>query len=650
MRDPFSIYESTFDRKKKIRSDIAWEEGIHGKNEDPNDFYEGNSKIPPMGLFISALLIIFVILGAQLVKLQITHGAYYQGLSNGNHMRVEEVLAPRGIIYDAQNQPLLQNVPSFELVVSPHDLPAGDVSSEVQSLAKTVNTDPKASFDPNALIKKLSTASRDSYQAISVTPNLSHDTALIFESQAQQYPGFSIENNPVRQYDDPYIFAHIIGYTGKINDSELAQYSGQGYLLNDYIGKAGLELSYEKYLKGTPGEERVEVDAAGNVQTTLGDVEPQPGNNLVLNIDGDLQRTIYNELVKNGNRKAAAVAMDPRTGQILALVSTPGFDNNLFSQKISQADYSALMNDPDQPMFNRAIAGLYPPGSTIKLVVASAGLQEGVITPDTKILDNGDLRVGSYQFHGWDLSGLGEMDVRSAIAESSDIYFYTVGGGQAKLGIQGLGPDRLAKYYELFGMGQKLGIDIPGEEAGLVGSPEERKARFSDPASQAWYLGDTYHESIGQGDMEVTPLQVAEWTAVVANGGTVYQPYIVNKVTDANGKTVLQNKPTAIRSNVVDPKYLEIVREGMLATVQSPSGTAKSLRTLPIEVAGKTGSAQFDDADPNSTHAWFTSFAPYNNPQIVVTVLIEKAGEGAPVAAPVVKATLAWWAANRYNK
>ncbi|MBU6447356.1 hypothetical protein KGQ24_00755, partial [Patescibacteria group bacterium] len=261
---------------------------------------------------------------------------------------------------------------------------------------------------------------------------------------------------------------------------------------------------------------------------------------------------------------------------------------------------------------------------------------------------NGDLVYNGYHFRGWNPAGLGPMNVRTAIAMSSDIFFYTVGGGQAALNIQGLGPERIDKYDYLFGMGQKLGIDLPGEQPGIIGGPDERKLAFSDPARQIWYPGDTYHISIGQGDMLVTPLQVAEWTAVVANGGTLYKPYIVDKVIDNNGNVVLQNKPAVIRAGFIDPANIEVVREGMRMTVTQ--GTAKSLQALPVDAAGKTGTAQFDSANPNAAHAWFTAFAPYENPQIVVTVLIEAGGEGSTAATPVVRETLQWWAQHRYKQ
>jgi len=638
-QDPFSVYNSAFGRKRYDHK-LDWEESLGNPEKNPEDYYEAHNTLPNLHLFIVVLLLIFGGLAFRLANLQLVKNHIYLKLADSNHIRVQEILAPRGIVYDAQGKPLVQNVPSFELVVTPLDLPR-PYDAEISSLGQII------SFDQEQLKTELKAKDPSSFQAITVVPDLDHDTAVLFEARANDFPGFSIENNPIRQYGDSQIFSNLLGYTGKINDAELAAHPDDNYISNDYIGKTGVEATYEKYLRGMAGQKQVQVDAQGHIQSVLGEVAADPGDNLVLNIDGDLQREIYKDiLAHNGNKKAAAVALNPQTGQVLALVSVPSYDNNLFAKGISKNDYSGLLNDPAHPLIDRAISGIYPPGSTIKPVIASAALQENVVTPDTKIVDNGDLVVGNFHFRGWKPGGLGPMDVRSAIAWSSDIYFYTVGGGQTSLGIPGLGPERIARYDQLFGMGQKLGIDLPGEATGIVGSPEERAARVSDPALAGWYLGDTYHISIGQGDMAVTPLQDASWTAAVANGGTLYRPYVVDKAVDPNGKVVAQNKPQAIRSNFIDPKNIEIVREGMRQTVVS--GTARSLSTLPVTAAGKTGTAQFDGADPSAAHAWFTAFAPYENPQIVITVLIEAGGEGSSAATPVVKDALDWWAKNRY--
>jgi penicillin-binding protein 2 len=397
------------------------------------------------------------------------------------------------------------------------------------------------------------------------------------------------------------------------------------------------------------------VDATGKFMSDLGENNPTAGDKLVLNLDKGLQDRLYQDLSTIKSPKAAAVALDPRTGAVLALASLPGFDDNLFAGGISQQDYQKLTSDPNLPMFNRTISGQYPPGSTSKLMTATAGLQTGVINEYTKIVDNGDLIVPNEfggapaEFHGWKPGGLGAMDVRSAIALSSDIFFYEVAGGSPNGSFPGLGPDRLADYFRKFGLGKPLGIDIPGEQPGLVPDPAWKMAYYNnDPLLGKWYLGDTYHMGIGQGFVLVTPLQVAEWTAIVANGGVGYVPQIAQKALDQNGNVVWQNQPKVLVSNIASSSVFQIVQEGMRQTVTA--GTAKPLNSLPITSAGKTGTSQFDGSDPSLTHAWFTAYAPYENPQIVITVLVEAGGEGNAVAEPVVKDALNWWAINRYKK
>ncbi len=644
-KNPFGIYNSDFGSKKssKRASNLAWEEGALFEAQDPDDYYEGHENDPKPIFYVAILGLCFLVLVVRLFYLQVNKGDYYRALADNNRLRIQDILAPRGIVFDSQDKPLVDNIPSFELVVTPVDLPKQNTDEEFNKLKSLVD------FDIDALKQGINSKGLTSFQSVSVVQNMLKEVAVQFESRAAEFPGFSIEHNPIRKYIDPLIFSHVLGYTGKITDKELAAHKDGNYAFNDYIGKTGLEVQYEEYLRGTPGKKQIEVDASGKIKSDRGEVQPQPGQSLVLNIDGDLQRELYKQIVaRNGNRKAAAVALNPQTGQVLALVSMPGFDNNLFSQGISQKDYQALITDPKQPLFNRTISGTYPPGSTIKPVIASAALQEKVVDDKTIIYDNGSINIGKFIFRGWKPEGLGPMDVRSAIAWSSDIYFYTVGGGQAGLNISGLGPERMGKYDYLFGMGQTLGIDLPGEQPGLVAGPDWKKKYFSDPDLQVWYPGDTYHIAIGQGDMLATPLQVAMWTSVVANGGTLYRPYILDKVLDGAGKTIFQNESSVIRADFIDPINIEIVREGMRQTVTS--GTARSLSSLPITAAGKTGTAQFDGANPEATHAWFTAFAPYDNPKIVITVLIEAGGEGSSAASPVVKETLKWWADNRYNK
>jgi penicillin-binding protein 2 len=324
------------------------------------------------------------------------------------------------------------------------------------------------------------------------------------------------------------------------------------------------------------------------------------------------------------------VAIDPRNGEIRALVSLPSFDNNLFSGKMSQEDYSKLISDPDKPLFNRAISGEYPPGSIIKPAVAVAALSEGVITPST-IIDGlgGSLNIGDYHFGDWKAHG--PSDVRLAIAQSNDIFFYTVGGGYGS--IQGLGMDRMKKYENLLGLGSKLGIDIQGESDGLIPSTDWKIAKFGE----RWYTGDDYHCAIGQGFVTVTPLQIADYIAAIANGGTLYQPRIVSKI--VNGNDTINNSSVVIRDKFISPDIIKVVQEGMREAVTS--GTAQTLKDLPVDVAGKTGTAQF--GSENKTHAWFVSYAPYENPELAMVVLVEGGGEGNSSALPVTKDVYNWY-------
>ncbi len=640
--NPFSLYNSKYGQKKGDM--LSWEESINGSSDEPEDYYEGHSSGSNSAFFRAILFLIFVILGVRLVYLQVVQSDYYSALAFGNHVRVQDVLAPRGVIYDSHRQVLAQNIASFELMATPVDLPKEGLEQLVEKLATIVP------LDREEALKTIREKGKNTFSGVSIIQSVPREAALAFEARAEEFPGFSIQNNPIRDYKDALIFSHVLGYTGKINDQELDEHKDNDkYILNDYIGKTGIEYSYERNLKGINGKKQLEVDARGVVKSSLGEIAPVAGSSLVLNIDAELQKEIYQEIVKrNPGKKAAAVAVHPQTGQVLALVSIPGFDNNLFAQGIKSSEYSALLNDPKKPLLNRVVSGTYPPGSTIKPVIAAAALQEGVVDENTTIFDNGDLVYGGYHFRGWKRDGLGKMNVRSAIAWSSDIYFYTVGGGQQALGIDGLGPERLTKYYSLFGMGKKLGIDTPSEATGIVASPSWRKEYFKTAELQKWYPGYTYHISIGQGDMITTPLQVTMWIATVANGGTLYKPYIVDAVLNDQGQVAIKNKPEVIRSDFVDAKNIEIVRQGMRETVVS--GTARSLNTLPITAAGKTGTAQFDGADLARTHAWFTAFAPYEDPQIAITVLVEDGGEGSTSSSPVVKAVLQWWAENRHNQ
>jgi penicillin-binding protein 2 len=657
MRNPFHLKNGIDSEDWLVQEkheSISFEESLADVNSRGVLEREQDSK-SRFGLIIFLVVAIFGLVIGRLYYLTVTKHDYYLEIARGNRLRIEYFSAPRGAIYDSHDLIIAANKPSFELVASPLDLPQdpGQLRSVVGNVAEILQ------IDPSEIESEISGQHAAIYQSILVKSNLTRDQALIFQERESSLPGFQVINAPIRDYKTPEAYAHAVGYVGKISADEYDAKSSQGYLYNDFLGKTGLEQTYEDYLRGKFGQQQVQVDARGVVQQVFGEIPAQPGDNLHLNLDDVLQQELFTALsgrLKTINKtRAAAIAVNPQNGKVLAYVSLPSFDNNLFAGGIDVKDYASLTANKNQPLFNRAIQGTYPPGSTVKPMIASAALQESVITPQTVLDDSGFLRIRNVYggpdslFYGYNHSGLGPVDVRRAIAVSSDIFFYMVGGGYTPAGLQGMGIDRLDQYFKDYHLGSPLGIDLPGEAGGLVPTPAWKAARFpNDPLAAKWYLGDTYHVSIGQGDLLVTPLQLLSWISTIANGGKIYQPYLVDHITDNQGKLVKQFEPQVLGTVPIDAQNLQIAREGMREAVTG--GTAKSLNTLSIEVAAKTGTAQFDSRDLSRTHAWFSAFAPYDNPQIAIVVLIEDGGEGGINAVPVVRQVLDWWAKNRYNK
>lgn len=574
--------------------------------------------------------IVLVLLGARVFFLNVVKGGYYQDVAVRNSVRNVLLSAPRGLIFDRYGKQLVRNVPSMELLATPGDLPTSE--EERQSMIERLRS--FIAFDSDEWEALLRSAGGTFSAPIVLKPSLTQDETLIFSARAAEFPGISLERSAVREYQDGLIFSHILGYEGKIRKEELAEYPD--YLPIDSIGKQGIEKSYESELRGKRGADRVEVDSRGAVKKALGVFEPEPGSDLILNIDADLQKKLFDSLSvaldTAGLRKGAAVAMDPRDGSVLALVSLPSFDNNLFAGGIDSANYAGLIEDDAIPLFNRAIAGEYPPGSTIKPFLASAALAEGVVTPNTQIESRGGITVAGFSFGDWKVHGF--TDVRHAIAVSSDVYFYSVGGGYGN--IRGLGMEKMDAYEQRFGFGSETGIDVPGEKTGFLPTAEWKEKKFGE----RWYIGDTYHASIGQGFVLATPLQLADATSAVANGGTLWKPRVVGQIRDRDG-TLRSMAPEALRRNVIDPSILKTVREGMRMTVTESVGTAQSLASLPVAVAGKTGTAQF--GTEKKTHGWFESFAPYEHPTIVLVVLIEGQENEGYFAVPVTKDVLSWY-------
>ena len=595
--------------------------------------------------FIALGLCLILFLGILIIRvgwLQIIQGDYYYKIAQENYIRSLPIKAARGIIYDRNKKPLVKNIPFFNLVVIPSKLPKDEIHLRIliDIISQAIEIE---SGEVEEIINKADFFSQDS---VLVKRNLDREKALALKSKLAEYDGFKVEADATRNYFDGEVFSHIIGYTGKVNDKEIKEYPN--YNLTDFIGKTGIEKSYEEILRGKYGSEEFEINSLGEIQRIINKKDPEPGLNLVLSIDAELQKKLYKTLDKKLQalklKKGAAVAIDPRNGKILALVSFPSFNNNLFAKGISEKDFENLLNDSALPFLNRVISGQYPPGSTIKPVIAAAALEENIVSEFKKINCQGKLVIPNPYFPSspsiypdWKTHGL--INITRAIAESCNVFFYTVGGGFDK--IEGLGIERIKNYSFLFGLGKISGIDIPGEVQGLIPDIEWKE---KNKPEEPWRLGDTYNVSIGQGDITVTPLQIAMATTAIANGGILFQPKILDRIINPiSGEVIKDIEPKIIRNHFISTANIKIVQKGMREAVIY--GSAKRLYNLSVEAAGKTGTAQFGEI--GETHSWFTSFAPYKNPEIVLVVLIEGGGEGHSGALPVVSDVLEWYFKDR---
>ena len=590
-------------------------------------------------IFFVAFIVLLSFLG-RAFWLQIWWGDYYANRANRNNVRLYQSQAPRGLIYDRNSKLLLDNATDFNLLLIPADIPKNEaLQTWVKKLSETLNKSESEIFE------FLETINTKSTEPVLFASNLNKDELITIETKLREVPGIFISQKTKRNYFENYYFSHLLGFLGKVSSTDLK--SDSFYTPPSFIGKAGLELQYENNLRGKPGKTAVIVDSSNTVLNILTAEEPTPGNNLILSIDKDLQKLLTDALKEKmadtGSPSAAAVIINPKSGEILSLVSLPSFDNNLFNSNLSDKTYSALAGDKRQPFFNRAISGTYASGSTIKPFMAAAALNENIVSPDYQVDDTlGYITVTnqynpdiSYIFHDWKAHGF--VDMRRAIAVSANVYFYVIGGGYKN--IKGLGIDRIDKYFRLFGFGSLLGIDLPGEAGGLVPNSTWKKS----VKNENWFIGDTYNVSIGQGDVLITPLQLAAAISAIANDGTLYKPQVVSKITNTNGNIIKEFKPEIIKRVNIDKEKLQIVREGMRGAVTE--GSAYLLNDLPIKVAGKTGTAQVTNTF-RKTNAWFTGFAPYDSPEISLAIVIEGAGEGSTAAVPVAKEVFNWY----YNK
>ncbi len=577
------------------------------------------------GFFLCAGGLILFLLG-RAFWMQIIQGETYRVQAEQNRLRHETVLPKRGIIRDRVGTILADNIPSFEVRGTERFLP--DQSNIREELLAKVGRVIGSSVGD---IESVFASSTDPDEPTVLKRDISYERAVALKVIGVETSGIEVVVSSKRRYPASAAIqslSHLLGYISGITPEELVQRKHEGYRQIDTIGKSGVEFEYEKMLRGTPGENIYEVDAQHQKTGVVGHREATDGADVTLSIHLDLQRAadeaLRAELMRANVTRGAAIAMNPQTGEILAAVSLPAYDNNIFSGTVSSTVFRALLQNPDHPLLPRLWAGSYPSGSTIKPVVATAALAEGIIQPQTAILSNGGIRIGPWFFPDWKAGGHGATNVRKAIAWSVNTFFYYIGGGYG--GFVGLGVERLTDWMQRFGLGQKTGLDLPGEVGGFVPS-QTWKERTKN---EHWFIGDTYNLSIGQGDLLVTPLQVARFTAMIANGGFPIAPHIILGADEYT---------TTTHSRIASADIIQTVRLGMRDTVVYGSGRA--LSSLPFSVAGKTGTAQWRSDKAN--HAWFTSFAPFENPQIVVTVLIEEGVEGSTTAILVAKDILQAW-------
>ena len=551
------------------------------------------------GLFHLAVIVGLAAIVGRLWQLQVASADEYAHAADQNRYRLATVDAPRGLIYDRLGRKLVHNVPGFAVRIVPGDLPEDEESREaVYARLSELLERPVRNGEGTGIADVVDNRQTGAYVAITVAEDVERQSAFIIEEERLSLPGVLVAAEARREYLDSGLMAHIVGYMGRIGQSDLEERADKGYEPGDRIGVAGIERTQEDALAGIKGQKHIEVDVDGREVQVIASEDPVPGHSIYLTIDTTFQRQVEDALRKGmqaaGSEVGVAIAMDPRTGEVLAMVSLPGFDNNLFASGISYEDLARLSNDPNHPLINHAVSGQYPPGSVFKIIPASGALQEGVITPNTTFECRGTMLLPNkffptdlsqaQPFYCWSRYGHGSINVVTALSQSCDIFFYKATGGFEDF--VGLGIDRLGEYAAMFGIGERTGIELSGEASGLL--PSERWKRLT--YSESWFTGDTYNAAIGQGYVLVTPLQMLNATASIANGGTLYRPQLVYQEVDVDGKVIEAFSPDVIRQLDIAPEYIQLVRQGMRGTVAN--GTAYRLHIPEIEVAGKTGTAE----------------------------------------------------------
>lgn len=588
------------------------------------------------------IIVLFGLLTAQLFHMQILRGSAYDERARSNHISTTIVLPERGLIYARDGTLLVQNEPTFAAAVIPANIDPDDDVALAAELERLLNV-------PAATVKRIINDGREGasgYDPLTIKPDIDRETALMLSQMSSSTPGVTVVIGSRRRYTEGSLLGHITGYVGPIDAEEYGGLRDQGYGLQDVLGQAGVEAQYEGLLRGDAGFVQSEVDSAGNEIRRLDDESPTPARGIVLSIDLDLQREVTRLLQKHRgeSKNMVAIVQNVRTGEILAMVSLPTYDANVFNEKDNDDEIRALLDDPGNPLLDHTIAATYPPGSTFKQVTGLAALQEGVATPDTTIESKGYLEVLNDQnefvryFPDW--SALGVLDFYGGVAMSSDVYFYYLAGGYRPAGFQGLGEERLAQYARAFGLGRPTGIDLPGEEAGIVPDAAWKEKVVGEP----WVLGDTYNFGIGQGYLTTTPLQMLNLTTAIANGGELLRPHVVTQIVDDKGRVVVPSARQTLGRLPISAENLRIMQTAMRAAITR--GTATPASVPGIAVAGKTGTAEFGvqlaDGTYATTHGWFTGYAPFDNPEIAIVTFVEHGG-GNQNAAPLARDILDYY-------
>lgn len=575
-----------------------------------------------------------VVIG-RLVQLQILQYDYFSTQSQGNRIRILPVPPTRGLILDREGRVLAENRPSFALELTPEQVP--DIEDALRRLAEAGLLDSEGLADARREI-----ARHRRFDAVPIRQQLSEEELARFAVRRPFFQGIEIKARLSRRYPFGEATAHALGYVGGINAEDQKTLDPVQYAGTSLIGKVSVERAYEAQLHGSVGQEQVLVNARGRSLRTLERQVARPGQDLVLSLDLDAQLAAYEALA---GRRGAVVAIDPANGEVLAFVSRPAFDPNAISAGLSRKAYLALQEDIDRPLFNRALRGVYPPGSTIKPIVALAGLHHGVVNPEQRLWCRGVFMLpgSSHRYRDWKPEGHGPVDLHDGIAQSCDVYFYSLA--------RDLGIDRMQQFLKTFGLGALTRIDIPGEKSGLVPSPEWKRRAFANPSNQVWFPGETVIAGIGQGYLLVTPLQLAHATATVASRGQRFRPHLVHGVRDPITGQVTPVPPEPLPPvPVADPRQWDAIIEGMHAVMHGPRGTARAVgQGAPFQMAGKSGTAQVftvaqtekykasEVAERLRDHALFVAFAPLEQPRIAVAVVVENGESGSKTAAPIAR-------------